>query len=73
VGGRAPSLRVILWHLPCLRKKHGKTSVRVAEECQLAEAEECQMAVLHTYVRYHSSATNAIQSGNKFSHKLSIM
>ena len=35
--GRAPSLRVIPWHLPYnWGKKHGKTSVRVAEECQLA-------------------------------------
>ena len=36
-AGRAPSLRVIPWHLPYnCGKKHGKTSVRVAEECQLA-------------------------------------
>jgi hypothetical protein len=28
-AGRAPSLRIILWHLPKQpRKKHGKTSVR---------------------------------------------
>ena len=36
-AGRAPSLRVIytLAFALQLRKKHGKTSVRVAEECQL--------------------------------------
>jgi hypothetical protein len=33
VRGRAPPLRVILWHLPYIwGKKHGKTSVRVAEQ-----------------------------------------
>jgi len=32
-AGRAPSLQVLPWHLPYNRKKHGKTSVRVAEEC----------------------------------------
>jgi hypothetical protein len=34
--GRAPSLRVIPWHLP-LRKKHGKTSVRVAARTTQAD------------------------------------
>jgi hypothetical protein len=32
-AGRAPSLRVIPWHLPYNRKKHGKTSVMVVEKC----------------------------------------
>jgi hypothetical protein len=35
-----------------LRKTHAKTSVRVAEGCQLAQAEECQLAVLYTYVSF---------------------
>ena len=35
---RAPSLRGIPWHFVLkLRKKHGKTSVRVDGECQLAQ------------------------------------
>jgi hypothetical protein len=33
-AGRAPSLRVTPWHFVLqLRKKHGKTSVRVVEKC----------------------------------------
>ena len=28
-----------------LREKHGKTSVKVAEECQLARTEECQLVI----------------------------
>jgi len=36
-AGRASPLKVLPWHLLYkLGKKHGKTSVRVAEECQLA-------------------------------------
>jgi len=36
---RAPSLRGIPWHLPCnWGKSTGKTSVRVAGECQLAKS-----------------------------------
>ena len=36
-AGRAPSLRVLPWHLPYnWGKSTEKTSVRVAEECQLA-------------------------------------
>jgi hypothetical protein len=40
-AGRASSLRFIPWHLLLqLRKKQGKTSVRVAEECQLARLKQ---------------------------------
>jgi hypothetical protein len=37
-AGRVPSLRVIPWHFPYNRKKHGKTSVRVVARTSQADS-----------------------------------
>jgi hypothetical protein len=37
-----------------LRKKHGKTSVRVAEECQLAQSKENIQNRAHIIIRIHN-------------------
>jgi hypothetical protein len=62
-AGLAASLRVIPWHLPYNRKKHGKTSVRVAARTPQADTE--QWTVRYTEEKQLTQSSTVLQNNKQ--------
>jgi hypothetical protein len=68
--GRAPSLRVIPWYFALqLRKKQGKTSLKVSEECQLAYLQQLASGIF--WSPRESFSVSFTRALNRFSGSIS--